>query len=228
VATRAAPGSIASRLAEVRDRIAAAATRAGRDPSEVTLVGVSKGHSAKAVVEAIDAGLEHLGENRVQEGAGKRREVEVLGRVATWHLVGHLQTNKVRAALESFAILHAVDSARLLQAISSRATAPVALMIEVNVSGEPTKFGIAPRELPALIDAARELPLVEARGLMTVAPRVGRPEEARPVFAQLRRLGAEHRLPWLSMGMTEDYEVAIEEGATHIRVGRAIFGERLL
>lgn len=221
------------RLEDVRGRIARAAERSGRSEDVVTLIAVSKTHPAGAVVEALESGLVDFGENRVQEGVAKG--VEVAAALATrdsqlasprWHLIGHLQTNKVRAALGTFAILHAVDSERLLQAISAAATESIQVMIEVNVAAEPSKYGIAPMNLPSLLERARELPNVEVRGLMTVAPHVVDAEQTRHVFAPLRRLAEAQRLPALSMGMTNDYEVAIEEGATHVRIGRALFGER--
>lgn len=218
-------GEIAERLAAVRERVAAAARRVGRDPSGVTLVGVSKGHGAERVDEAIAAGLRDIGENRVQEAAAKQGACS-RGAEATWHLVGHLQTNKVRAALEAFAILHSVDSERLLRALGGMATRPVSVFIEVNVAGEATKNGIATAELRHLLAAAREFRNLDVRGLMTVAPLHPDPEASRPVFRELAAVGRSEGLPWLSMGMTNDYEVAIEEGATHVRVGRAIFGER--
>ena len=219
--------TFAERLAEVRGRIADAARRSGRSGDDVTLVAVSKTHPADAVAEALRAGCTHFGENRVQEGAAKAAEVaEGDGPPPTWHLIGHLQTNKVGAALGAFAILHAVDSERLLRAISAAATSPVKVLIEVNVAAEPQKFGIAPGELDALLDAARALPNVDVRGLMTVAPLAAGAEASRPVFRELRLLADRHRVPELSMGMTNDYEVAIEEGAKLVRVGRALFGDR--
>jgi pyridoxal phosphate enzyme (YggS family) len=192
----------------------------------VTLIGVSKTHPAEAVALAFEAGLRDFGENRVQEGSAKAAELAALGMNPAWHLVGHLQTNKVRAALDAFAILHAVDSERLLGRIATAAQRPVSVFIEVNVAGEATKFGVAPGELPALLRCAGSLPNVTVEGLMTVAPRAGVAEEARPVFRALRDLAEGNGLSKLSMGMSDDFEIAIEEGATHIRVGRAIFGER--
>jgi pyridoxal phosphate enzyme (YggS family) len=213
--------TFAERLEDVRGRISRAAKRSGRSPEAVTLIAVSKTHPASAIAEALKAGLRDFGENRVQEGVAKSAELRpTLGprpsELGTyrWHLIGHLQTNKVRAALQTFAILHAVDSERLLQAISPAATKPTPVMIEVNVAAEPSKYGIAPAHLPVLLERARELPNIEVRGLMTVAPLVSEAEQE------------EHRLAELSMGMTNDYEVAIEEGATHVRIGRALFGER--
>ena len=225
--------TLAERLEDVRGRMARAAKRSGRSPEAVTLIAVSKTHPASAIAEALKAGLRDFGENRVQEGVAKSAELRPtlepgaseLG-TYRWHLIGHLQTNKVRAALRTFAILHAVDSERLLQAISAAATKSTPVMIEVNVAAEPSKYGIAPAQLPVLLERARELPNIEVRGLMTVAPLVSEAEQARGVFAELRKLAEEHRLAELSMGMTNDYEVAIEEGATHVRIGRALFGER--
>ena len=226
----ARPDVIAANVASVRARIARACERAGRDPSSVTLITVTKTFGPEAVLSAVEAGVTDIGENRVQEALPKLEAVRAaLGpqsSVLVTHLIGHLQTNKVRAALGAFDILHAVDSERLLRAIDATATRPARLMIEVNVSGEATKYGIAPAGLPALLAAAGSLSNVRIEGLMTVAQRVADPEAARPVFRQLAALASDHSLQSLSMGMTEDFEVAIEEGATHIRVGRAIFGER--
>ena len=222
--------TIARNVAAVRNRITRACERAGRDPAEVTLVAVSKTFGPEAILAALEAGVTDFGENRVQEAIPKFEAVHSVlspqSSVLTTHLVGHLQTNKVRAALGAFAILHAVDSERLLRAINAAATSPVRLMIEVNVSGEASKYGIPPKDLPVLLGTARSLSNVRVEGLMTVAPRVSDPEDARPVFRKLASLARDHALPSLSMGMTEDFEAAVEEGATHVRVGRAIFGER--
>ncbi len=218
--------SIASRLGGVRDRIERACERAGRDPASVTLIGVSKTQPIEAVAAAYAAGLRDFGENRVQEGAAKVASVAGAGMQPTWHLVGHLQTNKARAALDAFDILHAVDSERLLRTISAAATRRASVMIEVNVAGEETKFGVAPAEVAPLVRIASGLHEVSVTGLMTVAPHVANAEEVRPVFRTLRELAEANGLASLSMGMTDDFEVAIEEGATHVRVGRAIFGER--
>ena len=223
---------IAANAAAVRERIERACERAGLDPRGVTLVAVSKTHGPGAVLAALDAGITDFGENRVQEAIAKFEAVRAMGPEASarprfvTHLVGNLQTNKVRAALGAFAILHAVDSERLLRAIDAAAMSTARVMIEVNVSAEATKHGIAPEELGGLLAVADLLPGVTVEGLMTVAPRVRDPEATRPVFRSLARLAGEHGLSSLSMGMTEDFEVAIEEGATHVRVGRAIFGER--
>lgn len=225
----AAAVDIAGNLGLVRERVAAACERVGKDAAAVTLVGVTKGQPASAVVAAVRAGLRDVGENRVQEALPKMAEVGELmgGEGPRWHMVGHLQTNKVKAAVGAgFAILHAVDSGRLLRAIAERSGERTRVMIQVNVSGETTKHGCAPGEVGGLVAEARGLGTVEVVGLMTVAPRARDAEEVRPVFRSLAALARKHGLAELSMGMTEDFEVAIEEGATHVRIGRAIFGER--
>ncbi len=216
--------TIAARLRQVRDRIAAACERSGRSPEEVTLIGVSKGFGADAVREAAAAGLTDIGENRVQEAADKRPDLDDVSGV-TWHMIGHLQTNKVKGALGLFDIIHSVDSLRLAQAISNRALSDVPVFLEVNVSQEPTKTGFTIDEVSDAYGAARLLRL-DIRGLMTIAPLTDRDEDVRPIFRGLRQTAHGLGLEQLSMGMTNDYEVAIEEGATHVRIGRAIFGER--
>lgn len=218
--------TLAQRLQAVRDRIAAACARAGRSPEEVTLVAVCKGFPPAAVREAVAAGGRHLGENRIQEAESKRAELSDLPPGVTWHMVGHLQTNKVKTAVHLFDIIHSVDSLHLAETISRRAQRPVPIFLEVNVSGDPGKYGINSEHLPAAYQSIAPLPNIEVLGLMTVAPLAADPEETRPVFRRLRRLGESLALPALSMGMTDDFEVAIEEGATHVRIGRAIFGER--
>ena len=217
------------RLERVRESIGAACRRAGRDPASVTLIAVSKTHPVAAIREAMAAGVAEFGENRVQEALQKLDELAAFGRPPPVHLIGHLQTNKVRAAAGRFAILHGIDSARVLRAVSAAAPAPAParIMIEVNVAGEATKFGVPPGDLAAMVDLARTLPNIALEGLMTVAPEVADAESIRPVFVTLRRLAEAHGLSALSMGMTNDFETAIEEGATHIRIGRAIFGERM-
>ena len=218
--------SIAERLATVRERIEAACCRAGRSPDEVTLVGITKGFPADVVAEAVAAGLADAGENRVQEAAEKIEALAAMGVRPRWHLVGHLQTNKAKTALDLFAIIHSVDSLRLAQELSRRARGPVAVLLEVNVAQEASKFGFTPGELPAALSAISSLPHLNVRGLMTVALLAADPEEVRPVFRKLRELRDACGLRELSMGMTDDFEVAIEEGATMVRVGRAIFGPR--
>jgi pyridoxal phosphate enzyme (YggS family) len=216
----------AERLAPVTSRIAAACARAGRDPAGVTIVAVSKSFGPQAVLELYRAGQRHFGENRVQEAALKIPEVARAGATPVWHFVGHLQTNKVAAALRLFAILHSVDSLKLAEAISRRATRPVDILLEVNVAHEPAKYGFDPAEVDAAVRAVSRLPNLNLRGLMTVAPLVENPEEVRPLFRRLRELRDAQGLAELSMGMTNDFEVAVEEGATLVRIGRALFGER--
>ncbi len=218
--------SVAEQLARVRERMAAACRRAGRSPDEVTLVGVSKGVPAQRVAEAHAAGLQDVGENRVQEAADKIEALAAQGVRPRWHLVGHLQTNKAKTVTGLFAIIHSVDSVRLAQALSRRAREPLPILLEVNVAQEASKFGFTPREATSALRSIADLPNLEVRGLMTVAPQTDQPESVRPVFRRLRELRDELGLRELSMGMTNDFEVAIEEGATMVRVGRAIFGER--
>jgi pyridoxal phosphate enzyme (YggS family) len=225
-ASRIAVIDIAANVRVVRDRIAEAARRGGRSPDDIRLIGVSKGQPASAVIAAYAAGLRDFGENRVQEASAKVGEVREQGCDARWHMVGHLQQNKVRAALEVFDILHSVDSERIAEAIAARATKRVPVLLEVNVGGEASKFGVQVADVGRLAERATALPNLDVLGLMTVAPAVADPEEARPVFRELCRLRDELGLRELSMGMTDDFEVAIEEGATLVRVGRAIFGPR--
>jgi pyridoxal phosphate enzyme (YggS family) len=219
------PDTIASRLAGVRERIAAACARAHRSPAHVTLIAVTKTVPPDRIREAVAAGILDLGENRVQEADAKSPSLAGLTGV-TWHMIGHLQTNKVKAALRLFDTIHSVDSIHLAEEISRRALRKVPAFLEVNVAGEASKSGLALANLPAAHAAISQLPNIDLRGLMTVAPVSASPEDVRPIF---RRLADEARalvLPGLSMGMTGDFEVAIEEGATHVRIGRAIFGER--
>jgi hypothetical protein len=217
---------VADRLAEVRGRIEAACRRVGRSPDEVTLVAVSKGVPTEAVAAAYAAGQRDFGENRVQEAAAKILALAAQGVRPRWHLVGHLQTNKVKTALGLFAIIHSVDSVRLAEAISRRASGPVPILIEVNVAHEASKFGFSPDDVEAALKSITVLPHLDVQGLMTVAPQVDDPEAVRPIFRQLRTLRDRLGLRELSMGMTDDFEVAVEEGATMVRVGRAIFGPR--
>ncbi len=189
------------------------------------------------IAAAYQLGLRDFGENRVQEGMGKIADSAALGlTLARWHLVGHLQTNKVKTAVAIFDIIHSIDSVHLAEAVSRRAVAAgrtVPVLLEVNVAGEASKFGFSPGELPAALEQISKMPGLQLEGLMTVAPLARDPEEIRPVFRRLRELWDELRQSYnlshfrhLSMGMTDDYQVAIQEGATMVRLGRAIFGER--
>ncbi len=226
---------IATRLTAVRARIVAACERAGRDPASVTLVAVSKGHPTEACAAAVAAGTPDLGENRAQEWLPKVGALRAQHVPARWHFIGHLQTNKVRDVLPYIDVFHALDSTRLLDAITREAARlaeagtaarPLPCYLEVNVGGEPQKGGVMPSEVAGLLAAASASDAVRVEGLMTVAPRTADPAAVRPVFRALHDLAAAHGLAGLSMGMTEDFEVAIEEGATLVRVGRAIFGDR--
>ena len=222
-----------SRIEAVRESIARAAGRSGRGASDVTLIAVVKTVSAEAVREALALGVTDLGESRVQEAEG---HVADLGRrAARWHLVGHLQRNKARRAVELFDRMHSVDGAGIADALSRHAQAAgrvVRALVEVNVGGEASKFGVAPEGLQELLDGAVTLPGLAIDGLMAVTPLADHPADARPYFARLRALrdAAERalgrRLPELSMGMSGDFEVAVEEGATMVRVGTALFGAR--
>jgi pyridoxal phosphate enzyme (YggS family) len=218
--------SIEANLRELEGRIARACERAGRAPEEITLVAVTKTVAPPAIRAAFEAGMRHFGENRVPEAKGKIPQLSGLEPHPTWHMVGHLQTNKARAAAELFDIIHSIDSVRLAEVLSRRRENKLPLLLEVNVSGEPGKGGFSPAEVPQAVKEIIRLPRLEITGLMTIAPLTDRPEEVRPVFRQLRDLNGSLGLEQLSMGMTDDFEVAIEEGATLIRIGRAIFGER--
>jgi pyridoxal phosphate enzyme (YggS family) len=218
--------TIAQRIAEARDRIAAACARADRSPDGVTLIAVTKGFGPDAILAAIAAGVTDIGENRVQEAAAKRNALPDLSPGVRWHMIGHLQTNKVGAVAGLFDTIHSVDSIRLAEAISRRAPQPMPAFLEVNVAGERTKSGLPLADLSSAHAAIASLPNIDLRGLMTVAPIAALPDDLRPVFRRLaeeaRRLG----LRDLSMGMSDDFEIAIEEGATHVRLGRALFGGR--
>lgn len=217
--------TIAERVERVRLLIEAACQRSGRSPGRVTLVAVTKGVSAEAIREAVVAGISHLGENRVQEAEEKRSALTDLSEV-TWHLVGHLQTNKVKTAMGLFDIIHSVDSLHLAEAISKRASGLIPVFLEVNVGAEPSKYGFALDDLPRQHEAISRLPNIDVRGLMTVAPQTTAPEAVRPVFRGLRNAAESLGLRELSMGMSNDFEAAVEEGASLVRIGRAIFGER--
>jgi pyridoxal phosphate enzyme (YggS family) len=224
------------RLAQVRARIEAAASRSNRAVDEIKLIAVSKTHPAAVVRQAIEAGVTDLGENRVQEADSKIDEV---GRdTARWHLIGHLQSNKARRAVQLFDVIHSVDSIQLAQRLDracadvERAALPV--LIQVDLGQEATKSGVDEQQLPALIDSVREYEHIRLAGLMTLPPFFEDAELTRPFFVKLRELRDEYKRRGafgdapgeLSMGMTHDFEVAIEAGATMVRIGTAIFGER--
>jgi pyridoxal phosphate enzyme (YggS family) len=234
--------SIADRLTEIRARISAASQAAGRDPSSVRLVAVSKTFPVEAIADAFAAGQRDFGENRVQEALQKiEQALQKIGRSADqsirWHLLGHLQTNKARKAAPAFAMIQSVDSVELIhkldQAAADTQHAPE-LLIQVDLAGEATKFGVPPNEMPRLFDAAAACRAAKVVGLMTLPPFPEMPEDSRPWFRQLRELRDQWQasgvpasmLRELSMGMSGDFEVAVQEGATIVRVGTAIFGSR--
>jgi PLP dependent protein len=210
-------------LMRVRERIAAAAERAGRRADDVLLVSVSKTVEVARIREAIAAGVVALGENRVQEAKAKVAEI---GRPVPWHLIGHLQTNKVKDALATFDVIQSVDRLELAQELEKRASARVRVLLEVNVANEASKSGFAPDAIAQALDDVSAMKHLEVRGLMAIPPIVERPEDSRPAFRALAELARKHGLPELSMGMSGDFEVAVEEGATIVRVGTAIFGPR--
>lgn len=219
---------VAAAIERVRERIERACQRVGRDSSSVQLVSVSKGHPEQVIRAAYDAGMRVFGENYAQELAAKASSLSDLPEIR-WRFIGHLQRNKIKLIERARASVDTVDSARLAEAISTRAAAKattVEVLLQVNVGAEAQKSGCAPEELPALVEAVRGFPNLSLRGLMTMAPHLEDAEATRPFFAALRELAEAHSLPELSMGMTHDLEQAVEEGATMLRIGTAIFGPR--
>ena len=224
---------IPANYASLRERIAAACARTGRDPASVTLMAVSKHQPPEAVEAALAAGLTCFGENRVQEAKAK---IPLCPGRARWQLIGHLQSNKCRDAVALFGMIQSVDSLALAQELDKhceKAAKTLPVLLEVNVAGEASKFGYTPTALLAELATLNQLPRLEIHGLMTIAPYTPTPERVRPVFRRLRELKTECEqllgvpLPQLSMGMSGDFEVAIEEGATCVRIGTALFGPRL-
>ena len=231
------PSSVRENFLQVSERIARAAERAGRRAEEITLIGVSKTHPASAIREAYEAGVRHFGENRVQEWEGKRAGTE--GLVATWHLIGHLQSNKAARAARLFHSVDSVDDFEVAQR-SDRARGELGIvgklrvLIEVRVAAEETKSGVESKDLLGLVERTATLPHLDLAGLMCIPPFLEEAEAVRPYFRRLRELRDDVAkklgvaLPVLSMGMSHDFEVAIEEGATEVRVGTALFGERAI
>jgi len=222
----AGAAGVERRIRQIERRVAAAAERVRRSTSEITVIGVTKTVGLGVVQQAFQAGMRDFGEGRIQEAKEKISQLTGLRPRPAWHLVGHLQTNKARMATELFDIIHSVDSVRLAEAISQYAKQKTPILIQVNVSGEDTKFGFTADQVISAVEEVARLPRLEVRGLMTIAPYTDDPQEARPIFRKLRELRDSLGLEHLSMGMTDDFEVAIEEGATMVRIGRAIFGER--
>jgi pyridoxal phosphate enzyme (YggS family) len=223
--------ALEERLTVVQARIGAAAYKVGRNASSIRLVLASKTQPSETIRAAWEAGARDFGENYVQEAIAKRAELADLTDIR-WHLIGHLQTNKTKAAVGAFALIHSVDSVRLAEAIARAQPSPrVHALLEVNLGGEASKTGVAPGGVAAILDAARGK--IEIDGLMTIPPPARSAEAARPYFARLREMRdslatqSGYELSELSMGMTDDFEVAIAEGATIVRIGRAVFGERV-
>ncbi|MDH7485453.1 MAG: YggS family pyridoxal phosphate-dependent enzyme [Anaerolineae bacterium] len=224
---------IEANLQSVRERIAAAAGRAGRDAAEIMLVAVTKTQPVEVIRAAYELGLRDFGENRVEEAESKFHR---LPEDIRWHMVGHVQSRKAAQAVRPYVLVHSVDSlklARRLDRFAAEAGRRLPILLEVNVSGEASKYGLRPEEVAATVEAMRGFAHLQLQGLMTMAPIVPDPEDARPVFAALRELRGRLAVRFpdldrqhLSMGMSDDFEVAVEEGATILRIGRAIFGER--
>ena len=224
--------TIKNNLEIINVKIKKAALRANKNPEEIKLVAVTKTATIEQIKEAISAGVKIIGENKVQEA---KEKYQILSADIEWHLVGHLQTNKVKYAIEIFDLIHSVDSIKLAKEIDRRSQQfgmITNVLVEVNISGEETKYGIKPEEVEPFIKEISEFSRIKIRGLMTIAPIAEDKEEVRPYFRKLRELSKEIKskniknvkMDYLSMGMTEDFEVAIEEGANMIRVGRGIFG----
>lgn len=226
--------SVCENYRAVEEKVINACKRAGRNREEVTLIAVSKTKPVSMLEELLPLGVLDFGENKVQELTAKE---EVLPKDIRWHMIGHLQRNKVKYVIDKACMIHSVDSLRLAREISKEAVKHglvMPVLIEVNVASEESKFGVSVGETPALVEEVSKLPGIQINGLMTIAPYVEDPEENREIFRNLRKLSVDIReknfdnvtMSVLSMGMTGDYEVAIEEGATHVRVGTGIFGER--
>lgn len=224
--------TIKNNLEIIKKKIEKTALKMNRNPEEIKLVTVTKTATIEQIKEAISAGVKIIGENKVQEA---KEKYHILSADIEWHLVGHLQTNKVKYAIEIFDCIHSVDSIKLAEEIDKRSLQfgkTTNVLIEVNVSGEETKYGIKPEEVEPFLKETSEFSRIRVRGLMTIAPMAEDKEDIRPYFRKLRELSEEIKsknlknvkMDYLSMGMTEDFEVAIEEGANMIRIGRGIFG----
>ena len=222
--------SLSENLQAVRQTVARSAERAGRDPREVTIVAVTKTFPVPRIREALALGLRIFGENRVQEAISKIDEIGTED--ASWHLIGHLQSNKARLVEGRFSMVQSLDSVGIVEALGGRLHRQLDVLIEINVGEEPQKTGALPSDLTKIAAAVQGQARLRLRGLMTIAPMAADPEQARPAFRRLRALRDETAqrlgvpLPVLSMGMTDDYAVAVEEGATMLRLGRALFGSR--
>jgi hypothetical protein len=223
--------SIKENIERLKEKIDRASERARRSPGEISIVAVTKTVTSQRIEQAIANGIKIIGENRIQEA---KKKFPIIGSTVQWHMVGHLQTNKVKDALKIFSLIHSLDSIKLAQEIEKRAEKPIDCLIEVNTSKESTKFGIAPENLFSFFESLKDFKKINVLGLMTIGPgwAIEDQEASRPCFCLLHKLREEfvekfgRPFPVLSMGMTSDFEVAIEQGATMIRVGTAIFGHR--
>jgi pyridoxal phosphate enzyme (YggS family) len=218
--------SIGHNIETLRGRIEKACRRGHRDVSEVKLIAVAKNFDSRVIRAALVCGQCDFGENRVQEAAGKYGELTDVRGQLTLHYIGHLQSNKAGDALQAFDIIHSVDTVRLAGLLNEKAGRPLPVFLQVNLAGEQSKYGFSRDELDGAVESISALPHIRILGLMTIAPFYTDAEQARPLFAALRGLNSGYGFRELSMGMTDDFEVAVEEGATMIRIGRAIFGER--
>jgi pyridoxal phosphate enzyme (YggS family) len=218
---------IAGNYNDILERIGRAARRTGRSPESVQLVAVTKTVSPDRIREAVQCGVRHVGENRVQEGLSKREALASAD--LTWHFIGHFQTNKAKKVVENFDWVHSVDRLDAAEALARYVANrdPLRVLIEVKLQDEPNKSGISEGDLAALVASLRRLDSLNLRGLMAIPPPVEDPEQARPFFRRLRQLAKDFALTELSMGMTHDFEVAVEEGATMVRIGTGLFGERV-
>jgi PLP dependent protein len=217
---------VRANLMAVQERIAKACLRSNRSSTEVTLIAVTKTVVSEKMEQAFYLGIRDFGENRVQEAERKEAFFTGLQPRPTLHMIGHLQSNKVKTALRLFDIIHSVDSLKLADIIDRQAVRKTSILLEVNAAGEARKSGFSLQEIGQAVDIISNLKNIKVLGLMTVAPIASVPEQVRPVFRKLRQLRELYKLEHLSMGMTDDFEVAIEEGSTMIRLGRALFGER--
>jgi pyridoxal phosphate enzyme (YggS family) len=217
---------ISGNLRRILQRIENAAKRAGRSPDSIRLIAVTKTVSPADIRAAVAGGVTHIAENRLQEALSKREALASAG--LTWHFIGHLQTNKAKKVVENFDCVHSVDRVELAEALARHASpgTPLPVLIEVKLEEEQNKSGISEADLPALVSSVQALETLDLRGLMAIPPPVDDPEQARPFFRRLRALAEDLGLSELSMGMTHDFEVAVEEGATMVRIGTGVFGSR--
>jgi hypothetical protein len=219
--------SIKQNIEEIRKKVDSAAKKAGRNPANVKIIAVTKTASIEQVRELLRAGIKDFGENKVQEA--EKKISSIADPEIKWHMIGHLQTNKVKKAISMFCQIHSVDGIKLAKEINNAAADRgfvMPVLVEVNVSGEETKYGIKPEEVTGFLNSAADLKAIEIRGLMTMAPSFDNPQDSRPLFKRLHEIARSEGLKELSMGMSSDFEVAIEEGATIIRIGQAIFKPR--